>query len=171
MLIDEAYVDFARYNCMDLALRLKNVLVMRTLSKSFSLAGIRLGYAIGDEKLIAALYKIKDSYNLDRMTQAVALAALSDIPYMRSNVKKIRATRKRLCGELADLGFKVYHSDSNFVWVKPCGVNAKGLYKKLRENKVLIRYFPGRRTGEFVRITVGTDKEIDVLLKVLKKGK
>jgi histidinol-phosphate aminotransferase len=96
LLIDEAYVDFARENFMDLALKLDRVLVLRSLSKSYSLAGLRVGYAVGPQPLIDALFKIKDSYNLDGVSQALALAALSDTAGMRRNVRKVKATRERL---------------------------------------------------------------------------
>lgn len=165
VLIDEAYVDFSRYNCMDLALRMKNVLVMRTLSKSFSLAGMRVGYVVGSKALIDALYKIKDSYNLDRVSQEVALAALSDMEHMRANVRRIVATRRRLSEGLKKLGFKVYPSDSNFIWTRPAGESALSFFERMRAKKILIRYFPGKRTGDCVRITIGTDREIMKLLR------
>ena len=167
VLIDEAYVDFADGDCMDLAKALPNVLVMRTLSKSYSLAGIRFGYVVGSEALIGALYKIKDSYNLDRMTQALALAAITDQAYMKANVAKIKATRERLARELTKRGFEVCKSETNFLWVRPVKMKAQSVFEQLKEAGVLIRYFPGGRTGRFVRITVGTDAEIDRLLEVL----
>lgn len=167
VLVDEAYVDFARENCMDLALTMSNVLVLRTLSKSFSLAGLRVGYMVGPVALIHALYKIKDSYNVDAISQAVALAALTDLDSMKANVARIRATRARLMEGLAKRGYKVYASESNFVWARPPREPAAAVFAKLREQKILVRYFPGERTGDFLRITVGTDPEIDSLLKVL----
>lgn len=170
VLIDEAYVDFSSRNCMDLALECDNVLVMRTLSKSFSLAGLRMGYVIGHPDLTGALFKIKDSYNMDALTQVLATAALSDIGHMRSNVAKIKATRKRLTGELEDMGFRVYPSEANFVWVKPSREGAEQLFERLRERRVLVRYFKGPRTGECIRVTVGTDEEINVLLEEIRRG-
>lgn len=168
VVIDEAYVDFSRENCMDLALKLGNVLVVRTLSKAYSLAGLRVGYTVGAEPLIAALFKLKDSYNLDRISQRLALAALSDVPSMRRNVEKIKATRMRLAASLTALGHTVYPSESNFLWVKPCGITAQRLFETLKKQRILIRYFPGRRTGEFVRITVGTTAEVDSLMAAVK---
>jgi histidinol-phosphate aminotransferase len=167
VLIDEAYVDFAEADCMELARSLPNVLVMRTLSKSYSLAGIRFGYVVGSKVLIEALFKIKDSYNLDRMTQVVAGAALGDQAHMRANVARIKATRARLAGELTRRGFEVCASETNFLWARPTAMPAREIFEMLKEAGVLIRYFPGERTGAYVRITVGTDVEIDRLLEVL----
>lgn len=167
VLIDEAYVDFARADCMDLARELPNVIVLRTLSKSYSLAGIRLGYTVGPAELIAALYKIKDSYNVDRVTQAVAAAALSDPGHMRANVDRILASRERLTAALDRRGFAVCPSDTNFLWARPRHGGAVQVYEKLKAMGILIRYFPGARTGDYVRITVGSDAEIDRLLAAL----
>lgn len=169
VVLDEAYVDFSDYNFMDIALKSDNVLVARTLSKSYSLAGLRLGYAVGDAKLISAIYKIKDSYNLNTITQQVALAAILDQDHMRSNVDRIKVTRSRFTRELDKLGFTVIPSQTNFVWVKPSLISAKNLYEELYERRILIRYFPGEDTGDFVRITIGTDKEIDELLSVIRE--
>jgi histidinol-phosphate aminotransferase len=169
VVIDEAYVDFARENCMDLARRMDNVIVIRTVSKSFSLAGLRVGYAVGPEKLISALFKIKDSYNLDRVSHAVALAALNDLGYMRRNVRRIQSTRRKLSAALTQLGFKVYRSESNFIWVRPKGRTAKQLFEALRDRKILIRYWPGARTGDYIRITIGTDGECNKLLAAIRQ--
>jgi histidinol-phosphate aminotransferase len=158
VLIDEAYVDFARRHCMGLARRLPNVLVMRTVSKSFSLAGLRVGYAVGAAPLVEALFKLKDSYNVDRVAQALALAALEDLPHMRRNAARIRATRRRLADALGRLGFRVFPSDANFLWVRP-PVAAERLFRALRARGILVRHFPGRRTGDYLRVTVGTDEE------------
>lgn len=167
VLVDEAYVDFARESCLDLAKTLPNVLVMRTFSKSYSLAGIRCGYVVGPQPLIAALFKIKDSYNLNRLTQAAATAAVRDQDTMRTNVDRIKATRDRLSGALRRLGFTVCPSEANFVWARPAGRTARAVFEALKTEGILIRYFPGERTGDYVRITVGTDSEVDRLLQVL----
>ena len=171
VLIDEAYVDFARESCMDLAVTLPNVVVMRTLSKSYSLAGIRLGYAVGAAPLIEALFKIKDSYNIDRVTQAVATAALKDQAHMRANAERIKSTRARLAAALERRGFTVCPSDTNFLWVRPTHRRAVDVFGTLKEAGVLIRYFPGVRTGAYLRITVGTDAEVDRLLEVMPDDK
>ncbi len=169
VVIDEAYADFAQSHCMDWALDSPNTLVMRTFSKSFSLAGLRVGYAVGAPDLIGALFKIKDSYNLDGLSQALALAALRDIGVMRANVEKICATRARLTEALRAMGHRVYPSEANFLWVEPAGLPAQTLFERLREERILIRYFPGPRTGTCVRITVGTDAEADRLLDALAR--
>ncbi len=169
VLVDEAYVDFARENCMEIAKTLRNVLVMRTLSKSYSLAGIRCGYVVGAKPLITALFKIKDSYNLDRLTQAAAAAALADQAHMHANVDRILATRERLVIMLNQLGFSVCPSDTNFLWVQHESRPAKEIFDALKAAGILIRYFPGARTGNYLRITVGTDNEIDRLLNEIKK--
>ncbi len=165
VLIDEAYVDFASYDCIDMALELGNVLVARSFSKSYSLAGLRVGYCLGAAGLIGAMYKIKDSYNIDRIAQEIAFIALDDIDYMRANAQRVRATRARMTSALESMGLTVYASETNFLWID-CGDGAKAFFERLREDKVLVRYFPGPRTGNFVRVTVGTDEEADVFLKV-----
>jgi histidinol-phosphate aminotransferase len=167
VLIDEAYVDFADAHCLDLALSLPNVLVLRTLSKAYSLAGLRLGYVVGHQDLIAALFKIKDSYNVDLLTQRIAQAALSDQVTLRDNVRRIQATRTRLDAGLRRLGFAVTPSQANFVWARPPRRAANTVFEALRTKGVLVRYFPGPRTGDYLRITVGTDGEIDRLLELL----
>ena len=168
VLLDEAYVDFSDDNCMDLALKYDNVLTMRTLSKSYSLAALRVGYVVGPAALINALMKLKDSYNLDRVAQELALAALSDIAYMRANADRIVATRTALTADLDACGFRVFPSQTNFLWTEPpSGVSAIDLFEKLREQGILIRYFPGEKTGTCVRITVGTETEVAALLSAV----
>lgn len=164
VVLDEAYVDFASENCMDLALLYPNVLVLRTLSKSYALAGLRLGYIVGAMPLINALFKIKDSYNVDRIAQIAALAAISDQDYMRATVKRILATRQQTTAALERLGFRVFPSETNFLWVRPPRIKAADLYQRLREHKILVRYFPGRRTKDYLRITIGTDKQMQALV-------
>ncbi|MDA0577122.1 MAG: histidinol-phosphate transaminase [Verrucomicrobia bacterium] len=170
VVIDEAYVDFAERDCLALAAQLKNVLVVRTLSKSYSLAGIRLGYAIGHPVLIEALYKIKDSYNVNVLTQRIALAALRDRAYMLRNVAQVKRTRERVGAQLAALGHRVWPSETNFLWVEPCGRGAKEVFEGLRRHGIVIRYFPGSKTGRCLRITVGTDAEMDRFLMGWQAG-
>jgi len=169
VILDEAYVEFADGNLADLALSRPNVLVARTLSKSHSLAGLRLGYAVGPAELIGALDKVKDSYNVDSLAQHLGLAALSDSDHMRRNVTMVRGTRERLAAALKAAGHTVYPSSANFLWVRPSGVAAADLYAALKARRIFIRYFAGPRTGECVRITVGTDAEIDRLLEAMKE--
>lgn len=163
VVLDEAYVDFARENGMDLARECANVLVMRTLSKSYALAGLRLGYVVGAAPLIEALFKIKDSYNVDRITQAVALAALSDQTYMQTLAERIRTTRRQTIADLELLGFRVFPSETNFLWVKPPRITAAELYQGLRKQNILVRYFPGARTQDYLRITIGADEQMQAL--------
>ena len=169
VLLDEAYGDFADATCMDLALAKgnANTLVMRTFSKSFSLAGLRFGFVIGPEDLIGALYKIKDSYNMDMLAQVVALAALSDLPYMRENVRRIRATRERVAAELRRRGWRVCDSQTNFLFARPPDGNAARVFEALKAAKIYVRYFPKPETKEFLRITMGTDEQMDRLLACL----
>ena len=169
LLVDEAYADFAKTNCVPLAAAAKNrnVIVMRTFSKSFSLAGLRVGYCIGPEDLIDALYKVKDSYNVDALAQSVALAALNDLKWMRSNAAKVRRTRSRTLKELAKRGWDVLPSESNFLFARPAHRPAAEIFEKLRARNIFVRYFKGPRTGDRIRITIGTDAEMDSLLKAL----
>ena len=166
VVVDEAYVDFSGgRNCLELAQKMPNVLVCRTMSKSFSLAGLRIGWAIGSRDLVGALYKLKDSYNVDRLAQAVAIAAMDDLPWMQANAKKIVATRKRVAGELQKRGYQVVSSASNFLFVAPpAGMTAEVLFADLRRKNILVRYFPGGRTGRFLRVSIGTDAEMDTFL-------
>jgi len=169
LVVDEAYADFAKANAVALATapRNRNIVVMRTLSKSFSLAGLRLGYCIGPEDLIEALYKVKDSYNVDALAQAVARAALNDLPWMRANVAKVRKTRTRVARELARRGWDVPTSESNFLFARPAHRPAAELFEALRRRNIFVRYFPGPRTGDRLRITIGTDADMDTLLAAL----
>jgi histidinol-phosphate aminotransferase len=169
VLVDEAYVDFAGgRDGLALAKERPNVLVCRTVSKSFSLAGLRIGYAIGDAGLVGALSKLKDSYNVDRLAQAVAWAALGDVPWMQDNVRRIVATRERVAAELDRRGFRVVPSAANFLFVEPpAGTGAADLFAELRTKNILVRYFPGGRTGAFLRVSIGTDAEMDTFLAAL----
>lgn len=161
VLIDEAYADFAKHNCMDLATDIgnTNIIVSRTLSKSFSLAGLRFGYAVGPVELIEAMYKIKDSYNLDGITQALAHAALSDLAHMKNNAAKIKAEREELSLELARKGWTVIPSQTNFIFARPPKGNAKEIFAALKEKHIFVRYFPQPKTAEYLRITIGTHEE------------
>jgi histidinol-phosphate aminotransferase len=161
VLIDEAYADFADENCMDLALDNTNVLVARTLSKSYSLAGIRLGYCVGAAELIGAMFKIKDSYNVNYLTQEVARVAVLDQDTMKANVSAIVETRRMVSKKLSELGFEVADSQTNFLWVKPLGTDAKTLFNALRKKNIIVRYFAkDEQTNKHLRITVGTAPEM-----------
>ena len=165
LVLDEAYVDFAEHNGLHLAG--KNIIVTRTLSKSYALAGIRFGYAVADPAVIRELNKVKDSYNCDVLSLAAATAALEDRAYLAQIKQAILATRARLAESLAGLGFAVTPSQANFVWCRRSDRPMKPIYEELKNRRVLIRwmYYPGY--GDGLRITVGTDAEIDILLKEL----
>ncbi len=170
VLVDEAYADFAPTNCMSLATAAtnKNIIVMRTFSKSYSLAGLRVGYCVGPVDLIDALYKIKDSYNVDAIAQAVALAALNDRHYFTSIVSKVIKSRGTLSQALRIRGWDVPESSANFIFARPPKpFTAEEIFTKLRQMKVYVRYFKGALTGDRLRITVGTSRDIVSLCKAL----
>lgn len=172
VLIDEAYVDFSDKNCLDLARKSPNVLVLRTMSKSFSLAGVRLGYVFGHPEVIAQLMKVKDSYNVNRMTQAVGLAALTSrgLADMSKNIRRIRLDRNSLIEELRNLGFTVPDSQANFILATRRGKpGAESFYKNLKKKRILVRYFPQRRLRDFLRITVGTHAQNNRFLEELRR--
>lgn len=175
VLVDEAYADFADENLMDLALGRDNVIVARTLSKAYSLAGIRLGYCVGDAKLIGAMYKIKDSYNVDYLTQEIARVAILDQDTMKANVSAIVETRKLVLGKLVEMGFDVRDSQTNFLWIKPRAISAKKLFVALRDKNIIVRYFGSdARTKDYLRVTIGTAPEmfkfLDAVEEILHEG-
>ncbi|HCE45834.1 MAG TPA: histidinol-phosphate transaminase [Lentisphaeria bacterium] len=163
--VDEAYADFADDNCVGLLKEFPNLIVGRTLSKSYSLAGLRLGYALASREIIEGMMKVKDSYNVGMLVQALAVAALKDRKYFNETKKKICRTRAFLVKSLNEKGFEVCGSQSNFVFAAPPDNDGGGLYRRLKKNGILVRYFKGPVTGRFVRITVGTDGEIRTLLR------
>lgn len=169
VLIDEAYADFAEDNCIDFVKEFSNVIVSRTFSKSYSLAGMRLGYAVGDARLIDGLYKLKDSYNLDMVAQTAAKASFADAENLEKNCKAIKETREMLRKALCDMNFTIVPSEANFLFASPPDGDGEGYFKMLRDNAIIVRYFPGERTGKYVRITIGLPEEMENLLKVTKK--
>jgi histidinol-phosphate aminotransferase len=170
LVIDEAYADFSEDNCLSLVEQHDNVIILRTLSKSYSLAGIRLGFCIAQEPLIQGMMKVKDSYNVDRLSVAAAVAALDDQKNMRTNVAKIIETRQYLTEALQDIGFSLYPSQANFILIECMeGISAHKLYQALKSRKILVRYFDLRRLDNCLRITIGTKEEIDFLLKHLRE--
>ena len=170
VVIDEAYVDFADDDCMDFPKRHENAIVMRTFSKSFSLAGLRVGVAVARPAIVREFLKTKDSYNLNAFSQAAAVAAMGDYAHMEANVAKVRATRGRLIEGLQALGFTVPESQANFVLAQWDGApSAKEIFQRLREDGIYVRYFEHRRLENALRITVGTDDEIDRLIDALKR--
>ena len=167
LVVDEAYVDFARAHAMSLVGRLANVVVLRTFSKSFSLAGVRIGLAFGHPELLAGLRTVKDSYNLDRFAQAAALAALEDLPAMEANVARVRATRAGLTRGLEGLGFRVLPSEANFVFARRPGEDLAPVAQALAARDILVRHFATPALADGLRITVGTDEEVAALLAAL----
>ncbi len=174
VVLDEAYVDFARENAMELALRHPHVLVSRTFSKAYSLCFQRVGYFVGHPDLVGALHKIRDSYNVNGLGQVAAEATLGDLGYYRANFRKVVATRERLASALAAHGFTVSPSDTNFLLVKPAGPSARDWLGLLRERRILVRWFSAPGLDDRLRISIGTDAEADRLLRavgeVLGKG-
>ena len=169
LVLDEAYVDFAEAGALgsaDSASRL-NIIVTRTLSKSYSLAGIRFGYAIADPAVVRELIKVKDSYNCDVLSLAAAAAAIEDQEYFRSVKAKIVATRSRMGYELARLGFAVTPSQANFLWCRRTDRPVKPIYEELKRRKILVRYM-NYDGYDGLRISVGTDAEADRLLAELR---
>jgi histidinol-phosphate aminotransferase len=166
VIVDEAYADFAKANCMALAVKRsnRNIIVMRTFSKSYSLAGLRLGYAVGPTELIEAMYKVKDSYNVDAVAQAVGLAAAKDQKWMLRNTQKVVKTRTWFTEELEKRGWDVLPSEANFVFARPPAGNAAEIFEALRRKRIFVRYFSGPKTADRLRITVGTDSEMKKLL-------
>ena len=156
VVLDEAYVDFADENAMKLALKHPHVLVARTFSKAYSLCFQRVGYFVGHPELIAALHKIRDSYNVNGLGQIAAEATLDDLAYYRANFRKIIATRERLSRELTKLGFRVLPSQTNFILVRPPRFPAKDWLQKLRDRKILVRWFSAPEVRDYLRITIGT---------------
>jgi histidinol-phosphate aminotransferase len=168
LVVDEAYVDFAHGgSALAVVGRHDNVVLLRTFSKSFSLAGLRIGLAFGHPDILAGLRTVKDSYNLDRLALAAAEAALDDLDWMKGNVAHIRATRDRLVRALAARDFVVLPSEANFVLARRPGVDLGPLARALAARDVLVRHFATPRLRDALRITVGTDPEIDALLAAL----
>jgi histidinol-phosphate aminotransferase len=169
LLIDEAYVDFAEKNCTVLVKEFDNVIVLRSMSKGYSLAGIRFGYAMAQPEIVAGLMKVKDSYNVDAVAVTVAAAAIKDQAYFRENVEKVKAERSRLTEQLRGLGFEAPQSHSNFVLAKCRDAAAADVYEQLIKRGIYVRYFPYPRIEDKLRITVGTAEQNDKLLAALKE--
>lgn len=169
VILDEAYADFADENALKLALKFPHVLVARTFSKAYSLCFQRVGYFVGHAELIAALDKIRDSYNVNGLGQIAAEATLDDLKCYRANFKKIIATREWLSRELTKLGFRVLPSQTNFILTKPPVFPAKDWLQKLRGKKILVRWFGAPEVSGFLRITIGTQAEAESLVKAARK--
>ncbi len=168
LLVDEAYADFAKFNCIDLVKQNEKIMVSRTLSKGYGLAGLRFGFLVAQPQIIAELHKVRDSYNCDALSIAGATAAISDQQWLGANRAKVIATRDRLAAGMTQLGFKVTPSQANFVWSTHPDRPLKPLYEGLKTSKILTRYMDYASWGEGLRISVGTDDQIDACLTVLK---
>ncbi|TWU43350.1 Histidinol-phosphate aminotransferase [Novipirellula aureliae] len=168
LVVDEAYADFADGHCIELVKKHANILVTRTLSKSYGLAGVRFGYLVAQPQVISQLGKIKDSYNCDMLSIAAATAAMSSQAWLADVVARMNATRQRMSGRLAELGFDVTPSKANFVWcTHPCGQH-QAMYEYLKKNQILVRYMQFPDWGDGLRISVGTDDQIDACLMILE---
>jgi histidinol-phosphate aminotransferase len=166
--IDEAYVDFADRNALDLVRRHRNVLVLRSLSKSFSLAGMRLGLCFANPSIIETLLKVKDSYNVSRVALAVGAAALDDVGWMRRNVERVRRTRSVTEARLRAMGFEVPPSSANFVLARMPGHDLAPLAAGLRERGILVRYFATPMLRDALRISIGSPREMALLFKAIR---
>jgi len=182
-----AYADFAEQSCIDLVHRYDNILVLRSLSKSYSLAGLRIGLGIGNAKLIAGMMKVKDSYNVQRLGIAGAQAALANVDKMKANAEKVKENRRYLAEQLEELGFDVLPSQANFIFARPpmwhghlaretdsrhkmpTGLPAGALYEELKNQRILVRYWNLPRLSDGIRISIGTRQELDAFLAAVKE--
>lgn len=180
LVVDEAYVDFAEHDALDLVRdELPNILLLRSMSKGYGLAGLRFGYGLGHADLITALDKARDSYNTDILSQQAAIAALEDQEYAKQTWKKVKQQRARLTTELRSRGWAVIESHSNFILATPPAPDvghaasdkqtAQAIYATLKQNGILVRYFNHPRLDDKLRMTVGTEQQVDRLLEALAK--
>jgi histidinol-phosphate aminotransferase len=184
LVVDEAYVDFAESDALELVKKYDNVIILRTLSKGYSLAGLRLGFGVANPALLEGLIKVKDSYNVDAIANAVGAAAIADQTHKNTNANKIKASRTHMASALKQLGFQVWSSEANFLLVSvsstaseelgelpprealPLG-NAEYLYQALKQRGILVRYFNQPRLADKLRITIGTPDQNETLIKNL----
>ena len=173
LVVDEAYVDFGGETAIPLLRDYENLIVVRTFSKSYSLAGMRVGYALAGEGIVGMLDRVRDAYNVDRIAQAVALAAFVDVDYFETQRQKVIATREATRAQLDALGWFTYDSAANFLFTEPIraagssgGEVARSLFNFLKERRVLVRYFPNHPlTCAFIRVSIGTDAQMQVLIE------
>lgn len=172
VIIDEAYIDFGGESAVQCIKEYPNLLVIRTLSKSASLAGLRVGFALGHKDLIEGLNRLKNSinsYTIDRLALAGAKAAIEDEDYFKETSLKICSTRERTSAALREMGFKVLDSKANFIFISHTEFAAKNLFQELRNRGVLVRYFNQPRIDNFLRVSIGTDDEMDKLISNLRE--
>jgi histidinol-phosphate aminotransferase len=168
ILVDEAYVDFAETNCLALVARNEKIMVSRSLSKSYALAGLRFGYLVAQPQLVEQFVKVKDSYNCDALAIAGAAAAIGEQGWLAGCRAKILATRGRLVAAVRQLGFVAPDSQANFVWITHPHRPARPLYEELKRRRILVRYMDYPGWGDGLRVSVGTDEEVDACLAVLR---
>jgi histidinol-phosphate aminotransferase len=168
VVLDEAYVDFAGEHAMGLASKHSHVLVSRTFSKAYSLCAQRVGYMVGNAVLIEALDKLRDSYNVNTLGQVAALATLDDLDYYRKNFARIIATREKFTADVTKLGFEVVPSQTNFVLARPPKFAAGQWHEKLRANNVFVRWFKAPEVRDYLRITIGSEREMRITLETIR---
>jgi histidinol-phosphate aminotransferase len=168
LVLDETYVDFANENALSLALKYSHVIAARTFSKAYSLCFLRVGYFVGHPELIAALHKVRDSYNVNGLAQVAAEATLHDLNYYRRNFRRIIAARERLTTALKKLGFEVLPSQANFIFTRPPIRPAREWVEALRAKKILVRWWDYPAVRDYLRITIGTEQEMNTLVRVAK---
>lgn len=168
LVIDEAYVDFAEETVLPLVEQFQNVIILRTLSKGYSLAGLRLGFAIAQPHLIRGLFKVRDSYSVDAIATLVGAAAMRDQDYKNECAEKVKRSREKLAIDLKQLGFKVWDSQTNFLLTQPPG-NAAKIYEALKQQNILVRYFNQPNLDDKLRISVGTDEQNRILINTLSQ--
>lgn len=172
VIIDEAYVDFGGTSSVELTNKYKNLLITGTFSKSRSLAGLRIGFAVGSNELISVMEAVKNSYNsytVDSVSIAMGTASVRDDEYFKATCKRIIDTRERFTKEMKELGFKVLDSSTNFIFATHSDLSMKDMFEYLKTKNVFIRYFSLPRIDNYTRITIGTDEEMDILLKEIKE--
>ncbi len=167
LVVDEAYVDFADQSCLDLVKQRSDVVVTRTLSKSYALAGLRFGYLVAQPELIDRLMRMKDSYNCDTLSIVGATAAMSDQVWQRENRQMILNTRARMVSALESLGFEIPQSQANFLWCTHPTASLQQVYEGLKAERILVRFLAFSDWGDGLRISVGTEEQIDALLTLL----
>lgn len=172
VIIDEAYIDFGGKSALELISKYDNLLVVQTFSKSRSMAGIRIGYAIGNKELIQYLNAVKNSYNsytMNRTSITAGVASLQDKQYFEETVCKVVKTRERVKKELAEIGFTFTDSKTNFLFASHKEIPAKDIFEALRKEEIYVRYFDAKRINNYLRITVGTEEEMNKLMEALKR--
>lgn len=168
VVLDEAYVDFADENALELCLKYPHVIISRTFSKAYSLCFQRIGYWIGHPELIAALHRIRDSYNVNGLGQIAASATLKSLSYYQRNFRRLAESRSRVAQALTGLGWTVLPSQTNFILTRPPGPPARQWLEDLRRQKILVRWFASPDLESFLRITIGSESEMDTLLKTIR---